>query len=395
MNFHRQKYFNGAVRCLLAVMALLVFCAVGNAQPAKPGRWLLVFDTSVTMKKRLPGATEALNQFLKSGADGQLQAGDEMALWLYSQQLQPGLFPLTTWNAAKSAEVSSNMVSLIRRQRFTDNSSFAPLVAPLNQVVGNSERLTIVIVCDGLSEINFTPYDEGINQNFRDGLVERKKTQQPFVVVLRSQLGKFVGCTVSFPPGDINLPSFPPLPLPAPPVTIPTPAPVPVVTHPVAIPDLVIVGKKVGTNESVAPETVAQPIAPAVVATNPSPVNPPVVTTPVAPPPVKVVTPVTVPPPVIKPVVPPVVVVTQVVVKPVVTVVTQIPPPVAAAPVMGTNMAALVAPAENGGQTKMFVFIGVVLLLMAVGLVLVIVRAGRRPQASLISSSMDNDPRRK
>lgn len=379
MNFHRPRYFATIARCLCVGLALLVLSGVGKAQSAEAGRWLVVFDTSITMKKRLSGATEALNQFLKSSADGQLQAGDGVALWLYGQQLQPGLFPAVTWDPTQTAVVSSNMVSLIRRQHFTNSSSFTPLPIPLNRVIASSERLTIVIFCDGLSMMNFTPYDEGINQNFRDGLAERKKSQQPFVVVLRSQLGKFVGCTVSFPPGNLNLPSFPPLPVPPfvpPPTEVPPPAAVPVATHPAPVPDLVIVGKKVGTTAGIASGTVDSPTAPVVS------------------PPAKMETPSAVSPPVIKPVVAPVAIVTQAVVKPVTTIVTQAPPP-AVAPVMGTNIAALTAPVEKEGTTKMFVFVGVGLLVLAVVLVLVIVRAGRRPQASLISSSMDNDLRRK
>ena len=49
--------------------------------------------------------------------------------------------------------------------------------------------------------------------------------------MLRSQLGKFVGCTVNFPPGNLNLPEFPPLPLPPP---APVPRPVVVAPPPMA-----------------------------------------------------------------------------------------------------------------------------------------------------------------
>jgi uncharacterized membrane protein len=86
--------------------------------------------------------------------------------------------------------------------------------------------------------------------------------------------------------------------------------------------------------------------------------------------------------------------VTQVVVKPVAPVVTQVVPALVAAPIT-TNAQAVAAPVADEGHTRMFIFIGVGLLAVAIGLVLVIVHASRRPHASLITSTMNDDPRRK
>lgn len=404
MNFHRPHFFAGGTRWLGLSLVLLVLSGVAHAQPTEPGRWLLVFDTSVTMKKRLPATAEALKHFLAASADGQIQSGDSMAVWTYGRQLTAGQFPVVDWQSERATALGSNLVSFLRLQRYTNDSSFTPLQASLNRVIANSERLTIVIFCDGLSPMNFTPYDEGINQNFLDGQSERKKTQQPFVVVLRSQLGKFVGCTVNFPPGHINLPPFPALPPPPPPppsvsATVHAPG---IVAPPAAVPDLVIVGKKVGTNDTVAAEATPPPVKPVTIVTNQA-----VVATPVVPSPVKVA-PAPVPPspanivpvtnlsPVAIPVIPlPTrVVVTQVVAQPVTPIVTQTSTPVVAAPV-GTNAAPIVAQVVNDGHARIFVFIGIGLLAVAVGLVLVIVRAGRRPHASLITSTMNDDSHRK
>lgn len=390
MNFHRSPIFTVAARWLCAALAVLVLAGAVHAQPAEGGRWLLVFDTSATMKKRWPATLEAANHFIASGADGQFQAGDNVAIWTYGRQLSAGQFPVATWEPAQATLLGSNLVRLLRSQRFTNSSSFAPLKAPLGQVIANSERLTIVIFCDGLSTMNFTPYDEGINQNFSDAAAERRKSSQPFAVVLRTQLGKFTGCTVSFPPGNINVPPFPPLPLPPPTINVSVPGQTPaIVASKAAVPDLVIIGKKVGTNAEAAVEAVAPPpkaIAPPTTKAVAAVTNPPVIPAPVAP----------VVPPAAKPVITPVVapVVTQVVAKPVAPVVTQAPAPAIAVPVT-TNAAAVAAPVAGDSHTRLFVLIGIGLLVVAIVLAVVILRAGRRPHASLITSSMNDDPRRK
>jgi hypothetical protein len=86
-----------------------------------------------------------------------------------------------------------------------------------------------------------TPYDDGINQIFQQRQTEQKKLEQPFIIVLRIQLGKYVGCTVNFPPALVNLPDFPPLP-PPPAPTEPTNQPPPTPPRRVAIQSIIMIG---------------------------------------------------------------------------------------------------------------------------------------------------------
>jgi hypothetical protein len=145
----------------------------------------------------------------------------------------------------------------------------------------------VLIFSDGEDQIQWTPFNAGINQVVQQRLAEQKKTKQPFVLVLRTQLGQYVGCTVNFPPGMVNVPEFPPLPAPVqtPP---PAPPPEPVVNPPPPTgPPLIIIGTKVETNwppaPAPAPTLPANPVP--VTPTNIIPVVPAVPTTPVAPPP--------------------------------------------------------------------------------------------------------------
>ena len=186
------------------------------------------------MKKRLPATEAVLKNFFATSAGGQI-AGGRLA-WAsgpYDQKLHTGQFPLITWNPSRRRRSGPIWSSFCARQRFTGNSRLAALQPTLGSVVASSERLTIIIFCDGESDINSTPYDSGINQIFQDGQAERKKNQQPFVVLIRTLSGKSIGCTINFPPGALNIPMF----LAPPPPT--NPPPTPAVVAPVKPPPVV------------------------------------------------------------------------------------------------------------------------------------------------------------
>jgi hypothetical protein len=382
MNFNRSKW--------PALLIGLLWCGAVHAQTNLPGRWLLVFDTSPAMKTRLPGTIAAVKQFLATSADGEIREGDSVAVWSYDKTLQRGQNSFV-WNGTNAAASVTNLPAWLKRLAFLNESSLSALNPSLARVVSGSERLTIVIFCDGQSPVTFTPYDDGINQNFRDSLAERKKSRQPFVIVLRGQQGRYVGCTVNLPPAGISLPPFPPLPPPPKPVVVTPSKPGPVTPPVVTTPALVITGTKVGTNLNAEPEpALPRPVPPTnpmppVVA--PAPTNPPAVPAPVkaepSQPPTNTVKPVIAPSTPTNP--PATVIVTQVVVK-------TIAPAVAP-----TNSAPATPTPESKPQpTKFWLFTGAAVLLVTVILAAVFLRrSGRRSQSSLISTSMEDDSRRK
>jgi hypothetical protein len=271
----QRNFFQRAwvVAVLLAGIFLVPPLRAQPAEPAGPGRFLFIFDTSWAMRNRVEAVQKAVNAMLSSSLNGQLHSGDSLGVWTFSQDLQMGNFPTQTWNADNAVMIASNLVKFIGGQHYAKTSRFEALQPLLNQVVQGSERLTVLIFCDGTVPATGTPFDAGINQAFQDKQDEQSKAHQPFIILLRSQLGKFTGCTVSFPPAPLNIPEFPPLPPPPPPpapkVTNPPP---PVVTS--VVPSLYIVGTKVSTNEP-PPENNSPP-------TN-APAPPPAVAVPVPP----------------------------------------------------------------------------------------------------------------
>ena len=354
---HRPKLFSAVTKGLFVLLTLLALPLNAPAQPTAPQRWLFVFDLSATMKKRLPATEEVLKNFFATSAEGRLQDGDNLAVWTYDQKMHGGQCPLTIWKPEQATTLATNLAAFLRSRNYADGSQLAALQPALNNVITNSERLTIVIFCDGSSDLVGTPYDGGISQSFLDGRDERKKSRQPFMILIRTLSGKFIGCTVNFPPGPINMPLFL---APPPPTNLPPP---------VVVPDLVIVGTKVGTSLNDLRDK-APP------ATNP----------------IVVVTPPTVVASVVQPIASAPVIHTN-------AMPAAVPPSAATAqilpPAAETNLA--IAAAVNGEPKRKFspfIYVGAGLFAVVV-VVILIVRATRRPQSSLISSSMHDDLRRK
>jgi len=274
---------------IAALVAEMILVSGLRAQPTEQtvqNRFLFVFDTSHDMKLRSDGVEKTLNTLLALSLSGQMHAGDSMAVWTFGQELRPRDYPLTTWNPDNAVMIASNLVKFVGKQHYGKTTRFEPLQPSLNTVMQNSERLTVLVFCDGEGKFSGTPFDDGINQIFDQKRSEQKKAGQPFVVVLRSQLGEYVGCSVGLPPMPLNYPQFPPLPLPpqppAPKETNAPPPPAPVVITPPLI--------LIGTKPESSPPPKALPTNPPVTATSAeplsatnAPVTPPVISAPTNP----------------------------------------------------------------------------------------------------------------
>jgi hypothetical protein len=211
------------------------------------------------MKQRLPAVQKALDIVLATSANGQLHLGDSIGVWTFDQNLHSGQFPLQYWMPEDAPMIASNITKFVRKQHYSKKADFDALQPVLNQVVKDSERLTVLIFCDGKGEIHGTPFDPGINQVFQQRQSERQKERLPIVIGLRSQRGQYAGCMVSFPPQSVSLPEFPPLPEVAP---APPDASAPASLPQSSVPSLIIIGTTI-TNHVPPPQP------------KPAPANPP------------------------------------------------------------------------------------------------------------------------
>ena len=255
MKMFSNPFARGA-RVLAVLGAGCFMVSVAAAQPAASSvdsRYLLIFDTSSAMKSRVPATQYVVERLFFSMMNGQFQAGDSIGVWAFDRKLRKGQFPLQRWQPQNAATTAADITNFVRLQRYSKSTRFDVIMPEVNSLVQDSERLTVLIFCDGDGEIKGTPYDNAINTLLKQNQSALSKANQTFIVVLRSQLGRYIGYTVNSSAVGVNLPDFPPLPAPpqavAPVQTNPPPAPRPPSPPPVirAVP-LIIIGTNVGTN---------------------------------------------------------------------------------------------------------------------------------------------------
>ena len=266
----------GIIAVLLAGILWVLAIQAQTQMNSVESRYLLIFDTSSAMKKCLPTTQTTVNRLFLSMMNGQLRPGDGIGVWTFDQKLRAGQFPLQRWLPENAAVIASNITTFIEQEHYSKSTYFDAIMPFLDGLVRDSDRLTVLIFCDGNGKIQGTPFDDTINASFTQNQRALEKAKQPFLIVLRTQSGKYVGYTVNFPAARVNFPEFPPLPQPlAPPPTVKTNLPPP--TPPLVIESrpLVIVGTNVGTNL----------LPPATPTPKPVPTNPPPTITESNPPP--------------------------------------------------------------------------------------------------------------
>lgn len=221
------------------------------------------------MKKRLPAEAQAVNQLFAIALNGQLGQGDSVGVWTFSRDLHTGEFPLQQWTFDKIATVPQEIIAFVKHQHYSKTTRFDELIPVLNDVVRNSPRLTTVIFCDGDGELKGLPAAPTINAVFKAHYRAMEKGRVPFVIILRSQFGRYVGCTINSAV-SIDLPHFPPLPAPPPASSPAAPkTPPPTETAPAEAAPLIIIGTNTETNmppvatpPSVAPQGPSAPPPP-------------------------------------------------------------------------------------------------------------------------------------
>src|SRR5580693_2296994 len=77
------------IPCFPVLLAVLMMSGRASGQPETepPQRWLLIFDTSVTMERWLPGTTTELQNLFYGSMGGQLRASDSVGVWFFSDKL--------------------------------------------------------------------------------------------------------------------------------------------------------------------------------------------------------------------------------------------------------------------------------------------------------------------
>lgn len=189
-------------------------CAA-NAAPAGATsgvshRHLFIVETSRTMQRREAGVQEVLKELLRSGMQGQLKTGDTIGLWTFAEELYAGEFPLQHWKSEDSGKITGSILGFLGSKTNDGPAKLELIVSPLQQLVQQSEFLTVILITSGEQYLNGTPFDEQVNTTFRLWESRQQRSQMPITTIFRTVRSKTVGLTVTPAPWPVELPPLPP-----------------------------------------------------------------------------------------------------------------------------------------------------------------------------------------
>jgi hypothetical protein len=273
--------FFGAWICVIALLATSTFGQTPISQTNSPHRYLLIVDTSLSMRSRSDTTRAIVENLLLSGMNGEVQRGDSLGVWTFNERLYTGQLPLQRWMPGANAMIAGNTLEFLKKQRYEKSTDLSQVLPPMFDVVTNSARLTIILISDGDEKMRGTPFDAQINSIYGLSRKPLRKARIPFTTVLRADRGNIVGYTVNTGVPPIN---FPPLP------ARPEIAQQPKAVQPKAAPPIapmIFSGKKtnsvVSTPSPIAETKALVPATNIVAKTEPAPTAPASVTTTVVP----------------------------------------------------------------------------------------------------------------
>ena len=212
--WRRLTCCTSAFLALAAMMTPTLGMSQTNSNSRKPesvsNRYLIVVETSSAMRKRGNGILETVNALIMNGMKGQMRSGDTLGIWTYSDKLHAGEFPLQTWKPENRKKVAENANYFIKGAKFEKKSRLDMVLPAVQELVRNSDYLTVLFLTDGTGKFNGTPFDKEINDSFVTWKAEQERKQMPFLTVLRATKGVITHHGVVPVPWTWEMPPLPP-----------------------------------------------------------------------------------------------------------------------------------------------------------------------------------------
>ncbi len=181
---------------------------VGSGSEAN--RYLLVVETSRAMQRRADGVMKAVQDLLVSGMKGQFRPGDTLGIWTFNEEVYTGRFPLQRWSAETQKPLARNALLFLQGQKYEKRARLDKVLPALDRLITKSAFITVILVSSGEEKIQGTPFDERINDSYKQWRDEQRKAGMPLVTVLRAKKGRITDYSVNAAPFPVEMPPLPP-----------------------------------------------------------------------------------------------------------------------------------------------------------------------------------------
>jgi len=196
-------------------------------------RFLFVVDKSSGME-RLQDATEAtIFDLIGSGIYGQMQAGDTFGLWTFNKETSAGKFSMQVWDPRKARQQATVVAAFLSGVEYEGSSNLKDVTEKLKKIIHSVSNVTVFVISDGDSQMKGTPFDKTINAEYKNQRKQRASAKRPFVTTLIARDGWIIDQSVTVAGTRIDLPPRPALTEPPPPALATTAKSNPIVSSPI------------------------------------------------------------------------------------------------------------------------------------------------------------------
>jgi hypothetical protein len=200
-----NKYPRLRARFPVAIIAVILLAAIlcrADDAPQSPkrmeNRFLIVIDTSSSMRSRTNGIEEAIAGLLKTDMHGEFRKGDTLGIWTYDENIHSD-FPMQTWSKEKKDAITSDVMRYLRHQRYENRSHLNKVLGSIGKILAQSGRLTVILIHDGSELIRGTEFDGDINDLQKKYSRQFRSAHQPMVTVLSARFGQVFDYSINYP----------------------------------------------------------------------------------------------------------------------------------------------------------------------------------------------------
>src|SRR5215469_9067721 len=138
-------------------------------------RWLLIFETTSSMRHRTNGVIDQTQDLLRSGMHGLIHTGDTIGIWTFNDRLYTGEAPLQVWSPEASPNITRHTLQFLRSQPYVKSPRMQEMLTNMLNVVDSSPFITVILFTDGDDPIQGTPFDARINEVYKASYRQQKK----------------------------------------------------------------------------------------------------------------------------------------------------------------------------------------------------------------------------
>lgn len=191
---------------MAAAFLLAAFACAAQDEPRhhehkhrqEENRFLFLVDTSAAMHIYSNAVVENVSRLLDSDMSGEFRKGDTIGLWTYNNTLHPE-YPMQVWSKEDKDIISTELAAYLRARRYEQRSHLDKVLPSLENVIKNSQRVTIIWISDGEASMHGTPFDKEINGLQKKYAHELRAAHKPAVVVLVGRDGAIYDYTINYP----------------------------------------------------------------------------------------------------------------------------------------------------------------------------------------------------